>query len=83
MHEMSQLVPFEQSTAPWQLCSPHITEQGIPLGQTTSLAHEPAALQSNTHPVCGSQDVPPFARQVMQAKTLAPPAPPVPVVLPP
>src|SRR3569623_594401 len=76
MHEMSQFVPFEQSIAPWQLCSPHVTEQGIPFGQTTLDVQLPDAVQSNTHPVRGSHDVPPFARQVMQAMTPAPPAPP-------
>ena len=80
MHEMSQFVPFEQSTAPWQLFSPHITEQGIPFGHTTSEMHEPAALQSNTQPVCVSHEVPPFARHVRQATTEAPPAPPGPAV---
>lgn len=75
MQPMSQFVAFEQSTTPWQLRWPHMTEQGIPLGQTTSEAHAPEAPQSNTQPVCGSHDVPPLARQVMHAIAPAPPVP--------
>ena len=78
MQSMSQFVAFEQSTAPLQLCSPHVTEQGMPFGQTTSDVQAPAAPQSNTHPVWGLHEVPPLARQVRQAKTAAPPAPPAP-----